>query len=755
MQSYGIFVTLWVNMERICFTLLALWFALGLRAADADSAAVRPPHQLREVEVLGVKQMPSTGSTPVTNIDAATINRLNIKAVKEAAELVPNFFIPQYGSRMTSSIYMRGMGSRIDHAVVGLSVDGVAILNKDAYDFDIADISRMEVARGAQSVLNGQNAMAGQINIYTLSPRDFQGWRAQIEYGKANTSRVAVGGYFKLSSGLFTSLSAYYNRSDGFWTNEYNNTDIGGEKAGGARWKTVFTPSRALSITNTAAFGVNNQNGYPYASAETGRIAYNDTCFYKRSTFSDGLTVAWAGKRVVVTSLTSVQYIDDNMTLDQDFTAADYFTLTQKRKEWTLTQDLFTKGTRGNYSWLGGVYAFGRKGDMQAPVTFFNTGIEELIESKANAMNPTYPISWDKREFLLASDFTTKSGGVALYHESSLDVGRFTFDVGLRWDIEQVECDYHSDADASYTIWHVEDDGSRSEFGRNPVSIHDRGTLKQTFNELLPKLSITYRIPQGYVFMSAAKGYKMGGINTQMFSDVLQQRVMETLGLTMAYTVDEIVCYRPETSWNYELGTKLNLLDGRLSTEVVAFFIDCRDQQLTVFPPGMVTGRIMTNAGETYSRGLELSATYRPTDDLRFSASYGYTRATFHKYNNGREDLAGKRVPYAPAHTLFASALWQIPTTIGPFRPSINLTLRAVGDIMWNEANTAHQPFYALPGASLMLQADGLSLKIWGENLTNTAYNTFRFTSMNKSFVQTGMPITFGATLRITLNETN
>lgn len=728
--------------------------AVSLAAsAITDTVNVQSPRQLKEVEVLGIKQMPTAGSSPVTRISAALVRRLDIDAVKDIGELVPNLYTPNYGSRMTSSIYMRGLGSRIDQAVVGLNIDGVPFLNKDAYDTDIPDIWFVEVIRGAQSLLNGRNSMGGQINIYTLSPRDYQGLRAMLQYGKANSIKASVGGYFKLNDKLFTSLSSYYTHSDGYWRNADNGARVGVDNAGTLRWKTVFFPSEHHSVTNTAAFSISRQSGYPYASTRTGQIAYNDTCFYRRNAFSDGLTVAWAGKRVVVTSLTSVQYLDDNMTLDQDFTPADYFTLTQRRHEWTFTEDLFAKGRRGSYSWLGGVFGFSRNSDMSAPVTFYSTGISSLIEGKRNEMNPYYPIEWDSNSFPLLSDFKTNTRGIALYHESSYSVGNWTFEAGLRWDYEHVTCNHSSDADASYTVYHVLDNGAREYYRTTDVSIHDKGKLSQDFNELLPKVTVTYHFRNGEIFANFAKGYKSGGFNTQMFSDVLQQRVMESMGLSMPYKVSDIVTYKPEESLNYEVGGKCDFANGRIALSATAFFISCRNQQLTVFPPGMVTGRIMTNAGRTRSMGVEFSSTINPLDDLTFIANYGYTNAEFRHYNNGRAEFRGNRVPYAPTHTLFVSGQYRLPFDVCGWRPTLAVNVRANGDIYWNEDNTMKQPFYAVAGASITFSRPGWSLKFWGENITDTKYDTFYFLSMGNSFTQHGLPSTWGVTLRMSFDS--
>lgn len=724
-------------------------------SATNDTINVNSPRQLKEVEVLGIKQMPTAGSSPVTRISGTLLRRLDIDAVKDIGEIVPNLYTPNYGSRMTSSIYMRGLGSRIDQAVVGLNIDGVPFLNKDAYDSDLPDIRSIEVIRGAQSLLNGRNSMGGQINIYTLSPIDFQGVRAMLQYGKANSIKASLGGYFKVSDKLYTSLSSNYTHSDGYWRNLENGARVGVDNAGMLRWKTVYFPSEHHSVTNTAAFSISRQSGYPYASTRTGQIAYNDTCFYRRNAFSDGLTVAWAGKRVVVTSLTSIQYLDDNMTLDQDFMPADYFTLTQRRQEWTFTEDLFAKGRRGSYSWLGGVFGFARSSDMNAPVTFYSTGISSLIEQKRNEMNPQYPIGWDSNSFPLLSDFKTNTRGVALYHESSYDLGKWTFEAGLRWDYEHVACDHSSNTDASYTVYHVLDDGSYEFYRTAQVSIHDKGKLSQDFNELLPKVTVTYHLPDGEIFANFAKGYKSGGFNTQMFSDVLQQRVMESMGLSMPYKVEDIVKYKPEESLNYELGGKYDFANGRVALSATAFYISCRNQQLTVFPPGLVTGRIMTNAGRTRSIGLEFSSTINPIDDLTFIANYGYTNAEFRRYNNGRAEFRGKRVPYAPAHTLFVSGQYTLPVDILGWKPTLSVNVRVNGDIYWNEENSMKQPLYAVAGASVSFARKNWSLKLWGENITDTQYSTFYFMSMGNSFTQRGVPASWGATLRMTFDTNN
>ncbi|MDE6270912.1 MAG: TonB-dependent receptor [Muribaculaceae bacterium] len=725
------------------------------RSAERTDSAAGQHRALRELEVMGVKQGADTEGPmgALTLIGNAEAARLGVHSAKGLSQLAPNFFMPDYGSRITSSIYVRGLGSRMDQPVVGMMIDGVPILNKDAYDFDVDDVQRIEMWRGAQSVINGRNAMAGQVNIYTRSPWSGEKLRLMASYGRANTWQAGATWRTRMTETVATSLSAYMRGSDGFFRNAFNNSPIDHERQGSARWKTAWRPSAHMSLTNTASASVIRQGGYPYRRLDQGIIARNDTCFYRRTYFSDGVTISWGGRRVVATSLTSVQYLDDNMTLDQDFTTDDMFTLTQKKREWGFTEDLFCRGSRGRYSWLGGVFAFYRPSHMDAPVHFKDQGIATLIEDHRNQANPAYPIAWYTRRFSLGSDFDTRNGGVALYHESRYENGPWTVEGAIRLDYEHNTLHWHSECATGYRTLHRLPDGSTEPYRDNDINIDERGTMKRDFVQLLPKVAASYRFSRaGSVYMNVAKGYKAGGFNLQMFSDVLQQKLMSLMGFGQAYNPDKIVSYRPEVSWNYEIGT--NLTGATWSGEATVFFIDTRDRQLTTFPPGMITGRMMTNAARTHSYGLELSGTWQPAEPLTLRASYGYTHAEFRKYMNGDTNLKGRILPYAPAHTVFASAEWRLPLHPAGVDIAAGADVRGAGPIYWDDENTVKQNFYATLGANVTVaHPSGLwQVKLWGENLTDTRYDTFYFVSMQRAFLQPGKPWQAGVTIRVAVD---
>lgn len=71
----------------------------------------------------------------VSLFDASSLKHRNVSAVKDLSAYAPNFFMPDYGSRLTSACYIRGIGSRINTPAVGLYVDNVPYADKSAYDF--------------------------------------------------------------------------------------------------------------------------------------------------------------------------------------------------------------------------------------------------------------------------------------------------------------------------------------------------------------------------------------------------------------------------------------------------------------------------------------------------------------------------------------------------------------------------------------------------------------------------------------------
>ncbi len=724
-----------------------------------EPAAVRADTvlSLPQVSVTAVKIGSQLRRKPLSStvIGAPEIARCGIVNMHQISDVVPNFYMPRYGSRITSSIYVRGIGARIDQPAVGLTVDNIPVLNKDNYDFDLDDMVRVDMIRGPQSTMYGRNTMCGLINITTLSPLQYSGIRLKADGGSYGSYRASVGAYHRFGDKFGGAAGTTVAGSDGYYRNGHNGRLVGGEKQWSAWYKAVWRPYRDWSVENTGRFYHNSQSGYPYESFGTGMIAYNDTCFYRRNSWLNGLTAAWRRGQWSVTSVTSVQHIDDNMTLDQDFLPASYFTLTQRRRETSVTQDFIVDRRGGRYDFLAGLFGFTRHTSMRAPVTFMQEGIDELILKYPNQMNSYRETRWDEPSFVLNSDFSHPTRGIGIYHNSTYRLGRFTFAGALRLEIERPSLDYHSYVRTSYTAYRRDDPLLDPE--TTVVDLDESGVLSHTYVELLPKVSVMYGLQgnvAGNVYASFSKGYKPGGFNTQMFSDFLQQKLMEIMGITARYDISEIVGYKPEESYNYEVGGHFSMLGGRLSADASVFYIDCRNQQLTRFPDGTTTGRIMDNAGRTRSIGAELSAEYHMSSHWIFNVSWGHADARFVDYNDGIHDYSRRFVPYAPLNTFYGAVRfdssipsWHID------RIQIVAGVRGVGRIYWNEDNTASQPFYAPVQLSASATSGIFTLRLWGENLNRVKYSTFYFKSIGNEFVQRGAPLTVGVSLGVDIDS--
>ncbi len=746
-------------MKRIATIILAIVSTAQIAWAstnDSANSSLDSLYKVDQVHVTTIKQGLDLRGEPIsaTVLSSKDVEEQKITAIKSASTVAPNFYIPDYGSRMTSSIYVRGLGARIDQPVVGLNIDNVPFVNKNSFDLEVMDIDRMEILRGPQSTLYGRNSMGGVVNVYTISPFNYQGVRVGMEYSTGNTYSVRASVYEKFSARFAAALGLYHSASDGFHTNIYSGDKCEVEDSWGGRLKMHYLVSANTRIENTFSASILNQGGYAYMNVATGEINYNDPSNYERTSLNNGLTILHKGEGWQISSITGYQYLDDKMTLDQDFTTESMFTLMQATQNHSITEDVVFKlnGDNAKYNALFGVFGFYDHKNMQAPVRFKEDGVDYLIYGNVNGANSYYS-DWQDDGFDLNSDFLNQTFGAALYHESSYTAGRFSFSAGIRGDFEMTTLSYHSYTSTGCYGNIVQSDGSIYQFYK-PIEINEVGNPSQYFFELLPKANILYRMGaqrQSTLYASVSKGYKAGGYNSQMFSDILQQRVMQIFGVSAAYVAEDIISYDPEYSWNYEVGMHIQSSDKRLASDITLFYIDCRDQQLTVFPDDMITGRMMTNAGHSRSYGAEFSGR-ASLGNLRINAAYGYTNAKFITYDDNEQDYAGNYVPYAPQHTLSASADYSIGVN-GRLLDAItfNVNTNGAGTIYWNEENSLSQPLYALLGSEVRFGGERYTLVLWGRNLCNKSYNTFYFMSMGNEFVQPARPRTFGVTLNLNI----
>lgn len=695
----------------------------------------------------------SKNSASSTTVGRVQIENRHLSSLKELSTIVPNFYQPDYGSRMTSSIYVRGFGSRIDQPVVGLNVDEVPMLNKNSYDFDFFDISKVQIVRGAQSTLYGRNTVGGAINIATLSPLTFQGKRLMLEYGNDNLLKVKASHYEKRSERFGWSVSMQYGHSDGHFLNRELGENCDGGDNMAMRARVQFLPSDVWSIDNSFSIGYVDEGGYAYRAydAVTGilaPVAYNDPCTYRRFNVADGLVVKRLFDNFTLSSVTGYSYIGDRMRLDNDFLPLEYFSMGQYQTEHSLSQEFVAKSSNEKaFKWLAGLFAFYKYMNLDAPVLFKQYGIDNLILKNANAnFNPEYHFMFRDDTLPIEDEFEIPAVGTALYGQLSYSLGCFDLSAGLRVDYEYSSMDYNSYARLVYKRKDMQD--------FKEVLSTFKGSDDVDALELLPRFAVTWNHSRGNVYATVSKGFKAGGFNTQLFSDILQSKIAADMMSGSDTKLGDVstTVYHPETSWNYELGTHISpLSDGSMTLAASIFFIDCHDQQLTVFPKGMSTGRMMSNAGRSQSYGCEASISYT-ISNVTMDASYGYTHATFKEYESGDNDYSGKYLPFAPRETVSANIVWSVPVSREFARSLIlNVGWNGIGRICWNEDNSLTQAFYGLWSASVAWEKGHLGASLWGKNLLDEEYNTFYFRSIGNDFFAQGKPLQIGLSLYLNL----
>lgn len=804
-------------MKKSTSWLLALAF-LPIGNVGAEEADTLKIVDVEEVLVIAapkenrkLRELPNA----VTLLSQQEMQGAQVNSIKNLTALVPNIFIPDYGSRLTSAIYIRGIGSRINTPSVGLYVDNIPYIDKSAFDFNYSDIERIDVLRGPQGTLYGRNAMGGIIKVHTRSPFSYQGTDLRIGAGTHNQYQASLTHYHRLSERLAFSTGGFYEHEGGFFRNAaLQGKKIDKGQSAGGRIRTIYLPGEDWKVDVTLSYEYGDQGGYPYGlyNKEDGSVAqpaYNAESSYRRNLLNAGVNIEHQARRFTLSAVTGYQYLRDRMFLDQDFTARNIYTLEQRQRIHTLSEEIVLK-SKGNrrWQWTTGVFGFYQWLDTAAPVNFEEDGMAMLGQMVGGFIPPLIEVPMGPRGSMhimpslklsgtrlpINGDFETPVVNGALFHQSTFrelfGVDGLSFTAGLRLDYEKMKMDYNSGTSMDYTIGITGQmmQGGQPAGGVIPmmpekaltVESRYRGTLAKDYLQLLPKFALQYdfRRNLGNVYASVSKGYRSGGYNIQMFSDLLQAslrndmmrqakaEIMSHVPEGMKEMVNFIpdagenpdaraaTLYKPEQTWSYEAGTHLNLFRNRLRADAALFWLETRDQQISRFAQNGL-GRETVNAGESRSLGAELAVSGAVTTDFSLTASYGYTYATFREYTttNSRGEAVsygGHYVPFVPKHTLSLGGQYLFRLRPGRWLDGVQLNANytGAGRIYWTEQNDVSQSFYGTLNCRVGLRKGNGEIDFWLRNALDKEYAAFYFESMGNGFVQKGRPVQVGVELR-------
>lgn len=770
-----------------------------------------------------------------TTFSRLQLNSLNTQDLRQLSAFVPSFVMPEYGSRYTSSMYMRGIGSRVNSPAVGMYVDGMPIQSKSAFNFHTYDIDRVDVLHGPQGTLYGMNTEGGLIRLYSKNPFEYQGTDLKLSFGNKFWRKAEIGHYAKLNAKTALAISAFYDGQNGFFTNKYNGKHADKYNEFGGKAQLLWIPNQHLNLSFVADYQYVNQNGFPYGQIvtkeqiaaanitspyyglEAGTQAPNQNrpSAYKRNILNTGVNIKYNGNGFVLNSMTSWQFLRDDMKMDNDYLPYDYLHLEQRQLQNSVVEELSVKSkNKSRWQWAFGTYAAYQWLRTDAPVYMgsdMNKFLSKHITDYAYngmlaAMTKRLAADMIKRGMpedkameaaaIAAKAAIARAGGVrinmqmepiselfrtptfnlGLYHESNINItNHLRATLGLRYDYSHVAIHYDSSA--------------RLLLDESVMGINIKPTITSTlahneknhFKQLLPKIGLTYQLNDGSnVYATWSKGYRAGGFNIQMFSDILQTELSSAaqgargdvdVEHDEAYynNIAKTIAYKPETSFNYEIGAHLNLQGGQMRLDLAAYYMQIKNQQLSVLANNYGFGRMMTNAGKSHSCGAE--ATLRGgalNDKLSYGVSYGFTSATFDEYSETNAtgvkiNYKDKRVPFVPQHTLSANADYLInvdpaalldPTNKFHLRSvTVGLNMVAQGKTYWDELNTIAQNFYATVGAHADANFGSMHINLWVRNLTDTKYNTFAVqsgaTGTKYTFGQLGNPFQIGVDISL------
>ena len=694
---------------RFITTLTATALAVTLNAAPEDSATIGGT--IDEVSVVGFKQDRASIS-PVSQqaMGERFIENNQLMGIRDLSGMIANFYMPDYGSRQYSPIYIRGIGSRVNSPSVGVYVDGIPYFDRTVLDMDLFGVSKVEVLRGPQGTLFGRNASAGLINVFTRSPLDYQGTSARVSYGSYNDLLVAASTYNKVSHNFGLSLAANYHHTDGFLTNTFLNNKADRMNNGTIRLGAAWKPTERWTSRFTATLDLTRQNGYPYApyNPQTGilqPIAYNRESSYRRLVGTLGMSWRYDADGWSLNSQTAFQHNNGRIEVDQDYSPQDIFAVKMPHRQNQISQEFTLRSTNDSrYQWIVGAFGFHQQDHFTVYTTRIASKLYEVNQNKLPTM------------------------GFAFYHVSTFNIVK-----GL-WASAGIRFDWEKNSLKNFSKKIKLTDPNEPPILK-PLDPKDGWQItgfdaSRIDRQITPKFTLKYQFtPFRMIYATVAKGYKAGGFNA----------VRET---------DADYAYKPEHTWNYELGAKWSFLKGLLAFEASAFYIDWQHQQLSVTVPAL--GNVVRNVGHSNSKGFELALNATPLPSLSLQASYGYTYAKMLEARMGvGKDYSGNMLPLVPRHTLSFNANYVV-NNLGRIADKLmfNANLTGVGPLYWREDNAVKQSFYTLLNLKAALTRGIFTLEVWSRNTLATHYLTYYFVAP-KPMAQKGKPFTIGTTLMV------
>lgn len=605
--------------------------------AVTNVAAASGSDGIEEIVVTATRREQRLLDVP-TSITAETSQALRRRGATQLEDIVrntPGLSNAGSGGGNRTNLTIRGVTSGTDsglkQATVALLFDDIPVDPAGASigttNLRIVDVDRVEVLRGPQGTLFGSGSLSGAVRFVTNKP-DLSNVAVSGEL-TGTTTRAgdeSIWGNLVANVPLITDKLAVrvvgYGFDEGGWVDNVRTgeRDVNSNQTLGGRLSFAARPTDRLNLTLAVMYqdSEDNGGGESLFSPAKPRV----TNFRRSPEISGENTIVNLGARYdfdAVTFLSSSTYSRRNIeTLDD----AGYFVdllgfalgvpgLTGSAPAVLFNKsDIYTQELRlsspntGALRWTGGLFYL--RSEVNGGQTINALALKPVIGTDSLANISTDGLQEE----------------IAAFGEATYKLGSFEVTAGARVSDTKVAYDT-----ASF--------GFLTTGNPNPAFVV-RSSLRQSETTVSPRFSLAYHPSSDInLYIQAARGYRVGGPNLTAGLGT---------GLPTSYDADHL--------WNYEVGAKTRLFDGRLQLNGALYYIDWSDIQAALSLNRIsYTG----NAGSAAIYGFELEAAAQATDWLQvggsLSLSHGELTAdvpTLTRVTGTVGVFDGERLPASP-----------------------------------------------------------------------------------------------------------
>ena len=632
----------------VCFSVI---FMLSFDAYAQNSA-------IEEVIVSAEKRNESLQdvSISVTALTEDVLETKNITDFVGLSAIAPGVTVAKNEGYKTI-ISIRGVGDETNQNAiaapsVALHMDGIFIASKFSLRTDFIDLERIEVLRGPQGTLFGQNSTGGTINVISQKP-SFDETKGKIDLAIGNYGLTKFRGAVNipLSDKVATRMSVVSTDRDGFSKNILNNQDLDDANHTSLRSDWFFDISDTTSLRVFGQFFDANNNGAAMKGLDDPtpnprKLAQDSASDYQLSSEIIAailnVELGFADLKILASS----QEDDIYVSRDNDrhnfgdvhgsgplegipYIAAEYRPETSVVETTTFEVNLISnEPINEKIDWIIGALYFDHE-IANAIYEVKDVNNIKLLDQMDGAFTPyvhapicaTNPFegicfaAYDAELGFVSEAYPTRESfsvyGQATYNAQ--DNMRYIF--GMRY----TEDSFSSDV--------------TNFFGLQTYLIEDE------IDEKTGKFAIEYDVDgDTMVYASYTKGFKPGGSNlTFGWPEDDEQNFGAQPAPQLIYPL-----FKSEIIDAFEFGLKTDLMEGRMRANVSAFMYDYENLQFQSTDPDVYRGGV-ANIPESEMSGIELELIGILSDtlsmDLRISTLDTEITADYEALDNIKSEL--------------------------------------------------------------------------------------------------------------------